>query len=164
MGTKARTAWVRRWKIAVVAGVVVVTLPALAQTSKVFRDGNSWVEETTGTLPPGREFRALTDLGSVEVQGTASQVTYVVRKRSNESTEALARKQFEQLRITASKVGDAVVLEGRMMSRGMNRMAADFVVQIPRADADGEGRDARRSAVIRLHSGRGDWGSLPEAP
>ena len=107
-------------------------MPALAQTSKVFRDGNSWVEETTGTLPPGREFRALTDLGSVEVQGTASQVTYVVRKRSNESTEALARKQFEQLRITASKVGDAVVLEGRMMSRGVNRMAADFVVQIPR--------------------------------
>lgn len=132
MGTQAETAWVRRWKIAVAAGLVAVTLPALAQTSKVFRDGNSWVEETTGTLPAGREFRALTEVGSVEVQGTASQVTYVVRKRSNESTEALARKQFDQLRITASKVGDAVVLQGRMMSRGVNRMAADFVVQIPR--------------------------------
>ena len=36
------------------------------------------------------------------------------------------------MRITASKVGDAVVLEGRLMSRNVNRMAADFVVQIPR--------------------------------
>ena len=54
--------------------------------SRVFRDGNGWVEETTGILPPGREFRALTDLGALQVQGTASQVSYVVRKRSSEST------------------------------------------------------------------------------
>ena len=90
------------------------------------------MEETTGTLPPGREFRALTDIGSVQVQGNASQVTYVVRKRSTQSTEAAARKQFEQFRVTASKVGDAVVLEGRVLSRNVNRMAADFMVQIPR--------------------------------
>ena len=162
MGTKAGTAWVRRWKIAVAAGLVAVTLPALAQTSKVFRDGNAWVEETTGTLPPGREFRALTDLGSVDVQGNASQVTYVVRKRSNESTEALARKQFEQLRITASKVGDAVVLEGRMMGRDVNRMAADFVVQIPRltqmvkAETHGGALsfDSIQGAVTGVHRGR----------
>jgi len=154
MGTQVGTAWVRRWKIAVVAGLVAVTLPALAQTSKVFRDGNSWVEETTGTLPPGREFRALTDLGSVDVQGTASQVTYVVRKRSNESTEALARRQFEQLRITASKVGDAVVLEGRMMSRGVNRMAADFVVQIPRLT---------QVVKVETHGGALSFGSIQGA-
>ena len=113
-------------------GLVALTLPALAQSSRVFREGNTWVEETTGTLPAGREFRALTDVGSVQVQGNASQVMYVVRKRSTESTEAGARKQFDQLRVTASKVGDAVVLEGRMLSRGMNHVAADFMVQIPR--------------------------------
>ena len=123
---------VRWWKIVAMAGLVAITLPALAQSSRVFREGNTWVEETTGTLPAGREFRALTDVGSVQVQGSASQVMYVVRKRSTEPTEASARKQFDQLRVTASRVGDAVVLEGRMVSRGMNHVAADFMVQIPR--------------------------------
>jgi DUF4097 and DUF4098 domain-containing protein YvlB len=123
---------VRRWKVAVVAGLVALSVPALAQSSRVFREGNAWIEETTGSLPAGREFRALTDIGSVQVQGSASQVTYVVRKRSTADTEEAARKQFEQLRITASKVGDAVVLEGKVLSRNMNRMAADFIVQIPR--------------------------------
>jgi hypothetical protein len=55
-----------------------------------------------------------------------------VRKRSTASTEGEARKQFEQLRITASKLGDAVILEGRTMGRNLNRLAAEFVVQIPR--------------------------------
>ena len=120
----------RRWSVA--ALLIAVAVPLGAQSSRVFRDGNSWVEETTGTLPAGREFRTFTDLGSVQVRGSASQVTYVVRKRSNADNEEAARKQFQQLRITASKVGDAVVLEGRLMGRAMNRMAADFMVQIPR--------------------------------
>jgi hypothetical protein len=132
LGKKLSAVSVRRWKIVAMAGLVALTLPALAQSSRVFREGNTWVEETTGTLPAGREFRALTDVGSVQVQGNASQVMYVVRKRSTEPTEAGARKQFDQLRVTASKVGDAVVLEGRMLSRGMNHVAADFMVQIPR--------------------------------
>ncbi len=132
LGTRYSAVKIRRWKLTVAASLVVLTVPALAQSSRVFRDGDAWVEETTGTLPPGHEFRAQTDLGSVQVQGDASQVTYVVRKRSTENTEAAARRQFDQLRVTARRVGDAVVLEGRVMGRNMNRMAADFVVQIPR--------------------------------
>ncbi len=120
----------RRWSAAVIA--LVFSVPLWAQTSRVYRDGNSWVEETTGTLPAGREFRTFTDMGSLQVQGNSSQVTYVVRKRSNAGSEEAARKQFEQLRITASRVGDAVVLEGRLMGRNVNRLAADFMVQIPR--------------------------------
>ena len=123
---------VRRWSIAVAVGLALLAVPLWGQTSKVFRDGDSWVQETTGTLPPGREFRALTDIGSLQVQGTATQVIYVVRKRSNASTEEGARQQFEHLRITATRVGDAVVLEGRVVGRSVNRLAADFAVQIPR--------------------------------
>ncbi len=131
-GTKLSAVNIRRWKITVVAGLIALTVPAWAQTSRVFRDGNGWVEETTGILPPGREFRALTDLGALQVQGSGTQVSYVVRKRSTENTEQAARKEFEQFRITASKLGDVVVLEGRAVGRNLNRMAADFVVQIPR--------------------------------
>jgi hypothetical protein len=119
-------------RIAAAAVLAMLVAPLWAQSTKVYRDGNSWVEETTGTLPATREFRALTDMGSLQVQGSASQVTYVVRKRSGADSEEAARKQFEQLKITASKVGDVVVLEGRMLGRSINHLAADFAVQIPR--------------------------------
>ena len=122
-------AW-RRWMVA--AATLVLAAPLWAQSPKVFRDGDAWVEETTGTLSAGHEFRSFVDLGSLMVQGNSSQVSYVVRKRSRASSEEEARRQFEQLRISASKVGDAVILEGRLLSRGVNRLSADIVVQIPR--------------------------------
>ena len=111
---------------------VMFAIPLCAQNPRVFRDGNSWVEETTGSLPAGREFRAFTELGSVQVQGNAAQVSYVVRKRSYADTEDAARKQFEQLRFSARKSGDAVVLDGRLIGRNYNRLAVDIAVQIPR--------------------------------
>jgi DUF4097 and DUF4098 domain-containing protein YvlB len=122
-------AW-RRWMVA--AATLALAAPLWAQSPKVFRDGDSWVEETAGTLSAGREFRSFVDLGSVLVQGNSSQVSYVVRKRSRTSSEEEARRQFEQLRISATKVGDAVVLEGRLLSRSVNRLSADIVIQIPR--------------------------------
>ena len=111
---------------------MALAIPLCAQNPRVFRDGNSWVEETTGSLPAGREFRAFTELGSVQVQGSATQVSYVVRKRSFADTEEAARRQFEQLRFSANKAGDAVVLEGRLIGRNYNRLTADIAVQIPR--------------------------------
>jgi len=120
----------RRWMV--VAAALALAAPLWAQSPKIFRDGDSWVEETTGTLSAGHEFRSFMDLGSLQVQGNSSQVSYVVRKRSRASSEEEARRQFEQLRISATKVGDAVILEGRLLSRSVNRLSADIVVQIPR--------------------------------
>ena len=118
------------WVLATLA--IGLALPLCAQTPRVFRDGNSWVEETTGSLPAGREFRAFTELGSFQVQGNAAQISYVVRKRSYADTEEAAQKQFEQLRFSASKSGDAVVLDGKLIGRNYNRLTADIAVQIPR--------------------------------
>ena len=94
------------WPLAITL-VVALAIPLGAQTTRVFRDGNSWVEETTGSLPAGRELRAYTDLGSVQVQGSSSDVAYTIRKRTLADTEETARRQFEQLRFTASRMGDA---------------------------------------------------------
>lgn len=122
----------RRWSPAAIALMLSASL--WGQSARVFRDGDSWVEETTGTLPAGHEFRASTDLGSLQVAGTASQVSqvsYVVRKRSRSSTEQEARQQFELLRISTSRAGDAVVLEGHLLGHNVKRVTADIVVQLP---------------------------------
>jgi hypothetical protein len=112
--------------------LIALAIPLCAQSVHVFREGNSWVEETAGSLPAGREFRAFTDLGSVQVVGNPGQVTWVVRMRSFAGTEELARRQFAQWRISANRVRDAVVLESKLAGGNPNRLTADIVVQVPR--------------------------------
>jgi len=109
-----------------------LALPVYAQRGRVYRDGNSWVEEIDATMPPARELRVNTDLGSVEVQGNASRISYIVRKRSYLPAEDAARKQFEQLRVSASKAGQSNLLEGKLSSRNPGRFGVEFIVQVPR--------------------------------
>ena len=59
-------------------------------------------------------------------------VTYVIRKRSYAHSEEAARRQFEQMRISAIKNAEGAFIEGRLANRNLNRFNADFVVQIPR--------------------------------
>jgi DUF4097 and DUF4098 domain-containing protein YvlB len=116
--------------VCVVAFAVV--LPVCAQQSRIYRDGNSWVEEITGTMPTAREMHVTTDLGSVQVQGNAPRVSYVIRKRSYAGSEKDARKQFEQFRISAVKAGDSDALEGKAGKKTLARFGAEFIVQVPR--------------------------------
>ena len=123
----------RSWLcLAVALAVVAIAVPLCAQQSKIYRDGNSWVEEITGTLPTTRELRVFTDLGSVQVQGNYPRVSYTIRKRSYAASEKDARHQFEQLHISASKGGDFAVLNGKLGKKALARFGAEFVVQVPR--------------------------------
>ncbi len=118
----------------VCAAVVLLTvaIPLWAQQSRVYRDGNSWVEEITGTLPLARELHVFTDLGSVQVQGNSPHIAYVIRKRSYAPTEQAARHEFDQLRISASKVGESDSIQGKANNKTPMRFGAEFIVQVPR--------------------------------
>jgi len=110
-----------------------LVLPLCAQQSRIYRDGNSWVEEVTGSLPSARELRVKTDLGSVQVQGNAPRITYVVRKRCYAATEEVARRQFELMRVSATKMGESDSLQGRFVAASsLVRFGAEFVLQLPR--------------------------------
>ncbi len=117
-----------RWTALLAVFAVAAALPLCAQQSRIYREGTAWVEETTGTLPAGREIRVNTDMGSVQVQGSSPNVTYVIRKRSFLPTKEAARRQFEQLRISVAKTS----IEGRLLSKDLSRFNAEFVVQVPR--------------------------------
>ncbi len=134
LGSQLEAAAGRRWRTTALMMVVAmsVTIPLYAQSTRVFRDGDAWVQETTGSLPAGREFRAFTDIGSVHVQGSGTQVTYVVRKRCRVGAEDVAQRQFDQLRISVNKAGDAVVLQGRLAGQNEDRLTVDIAMQIPR--------------------------------
>ncbi len=121
----------RRWQIGIVLAGMALTIPLWAQQSRVYRDGNAWVEEVSGTLPACRQLHVTTDTGNVSVEGNAPRVIWVVRKRSYAPTEAAARKDFARMRISAVKNGEIAVIGGRLAHRNLIRFNTDFFLKVP---------------------------------
>ncbi|HZR27867.1 MAG TPA: DUF4097 family beta strand repeat-containing protein [Terriglobales bacterium] len=124
----------KRIQIVLVAALAMAGM-ARAQEAKVYRDGEAWVEETTGSLPAQRNLRLTTNFGSVHIQGgTANNVTYTVKKRVYTSSEQEARRAFELIHISASTQGDTVNLRGQGPSNyGRGRSySADFDIHTPK--------------------------------
>jgi hypothetical protein len=119
----------RTW---VVLLTLLSTLPLIAQQARVYRDGRSWVEETSGTMPSTRTLRVSADVGTIDVRGGAPALKFVIKKRSWMSTQADAREQFDRYKIRSSKAGDAAVLEIRRVSNKSNRFGVDVSIDIPR--------------------------------
>jgi len=116
-----------------VAAVFVSALPALAQGSRIYQDGNSWVEELTGTISAAKILRVNTDIGAVRVQGgNQNEIRYVIRKRSNTSSEESARRSFEQFHVVATKRGDTALIEGSSEG-GRGRLSVEFTLEVPRS-------------------------------
>src|SRR5262250_3502464 len=76
---------------------------AMAQETRVYREGDAWVEEISGSLPAQRNLKLVTNLGSVHIEGASGKnISYVIKKRVRNSSEQEARRQFELLRVSAS--------------------------------------------------------------
>lgn len=121
----------RARKISATLLALLLALPLWGET-RVFRDGDAWVEETTGTLPASRNVRVSTSFGSVHAEGDGPKFTYTIRKRCYAKTEAAARKQFEHFRVSATRGVDAIVVEGRAASNDLKRFSVDFMLSVPR--------------------------------
>ncbi len=118
---------------AVLALALVTALPLPAQNTRFYRDGNAWVEEETGSLPAARNLRVQVEAGAVTVQGGAqNDFRYTVRKRIFAASQEAARRALEPFRITASRSGDAAVLEGRWEGARAGKFMADISLQVPR--------------------------------
>lgn len=117
--------------------ILMLALAALgvAQTdsaSKVYRDGNSWVEETTGTFPASRFIKVRTNIGNVSVTGAQqSNITYVIRKRLTGYSEDSARRAFDNLRIVANRQGEIVSFRGEGPGNWRRGMV-EFNITAPR--------------------------------
>jgi DUF4097 and DUF4098 domain-containing protein YvlB len=122
----------KQFAIALVLAAVAV-VPALAQSSRIYRDGNGWVEEITGSLPVARSLRVTTDIGSIQVNGGSdSEIKFVIKKHSYSSSEESARKAFQQFGVTATRRGDAAVIEGSWEEGRGRRFNVDFQLTVPR--------------------------------
>ncbi|PYX82415.1 MAG: hypothetical protein DMG66_00795 [Acidobacteria bacterium] len=83
--------------------LALAALSCVAQQSKVYQQGDSWIEEVSGTLAqPAHNLKLITDMGSVHVEGgNQGNVSYTVRKRVRAGSEQEARRAFETIRVSA---------------------------------------------------------------
>jgi hypothetical protein len=106
---------------------------ALCQEPRVYREGSNWVQETTGSLSAAKNLRVKVDGGSVRVQGgSQADITYVIHRRSNTSSEEQARREFESYKISASVKGDMAWITSESEGRKNHKSSADFVINVPR--------------------------------
>jgi hypothetical protein len=157
----------RTHKFALLAATIAIAaLPVFAQAgnsnSKIFRDGNSWVEEITGSISAPASLRVTTEMGSIKVQGGAQKdATYTIRKRVHSGSEERARRDFAGFRVSAARSGDAAIIEGSAERRSKG-LSVDFQVQVPRdlqqvrADTEGGSLSLHNlSGRVTAHSGGG---------
>ncbi len=116
-----------------VAALLLMAAVAGAQQSRVYREGGNWVQETTGSLSTARNLRIKVDIGSVRVEGGARQdIGYAIHNRANTSSEATARHEFENYKITASVKGDTAWITAEWNGGHVHKFSGDFVISVPR--------------------------------
>ncbi len=117
--------------IAAVAMLLAMSVPGWAQP-QMSRDGSTWVETDSGTLPSAKTLRVSADVGSVTVETGGQAFRYTVRKRSFSSNEQEAKRLFENIRISTGREGDGVTL--RLTGGGAmhGRFSTEIVVNVPR--------------------------------
>ena len=144
-----QTSEVNQVRRALQIGLVMVLAGAgvLGQDSKVFREGDTWVEQVTGTLSGARNLKLITDMGSVHVEGgSQSEITYTIVKRVHAYSEQDARREFETIRISAGNSGETAWIRGQSPRySGRHDFGADFQVNVPNS-----------IALVSAHTGGGN--------
>ena len=112
--------------------LLAASLAAVAQdtNSKIFhRSGGEWVEETNGTLAPGKTVRVKTTSGPIHLTGAQQKnITYTVRKFVRAPSEEAARREFARLRFTVSTTGDVASMRGECENESRGYVAFDVTV------------------------------------
>jgi len=114
-------------------GVLILLLGvAAAQESRIFRDGGNWTREVAGNLAAVRNLRVKTDAGAVRVEGgDQNQISYLIRNRSNSSSEERARHEFDQFKIKTYVNGDTAWIVGEWEEGGSRKFSGDFKITVP---------------------------------
>ena len=100
---------------------LAASLAAVAQdsSSHVYRVNGEWIEEINGTLPAGRMVKVKTTAGPIRLNGVQQDnITYTVRKHVRAGSEDAARREFANLRFTASNAGGVTLFRAECGSRG----------------------------------------------
>lgn len=116
-----------------VAALLLLVPLAVAQESRIYRDGGNWAREITGSLPAARNLRVKVDVGSVRVEGGSQPgIKYVIRNRAYTSSEDKARREFDSYKISAYVRGDTAWVVAEWEGHSPHKFSGDFTINVPR--------------------------------
>jgi putative adhesin len=120
-----------RMRVGWVLLVLALALPALASENqqRVVRDGNGWIQESSGPLASEKSLQVTRFVGSVQVVAGAQSGSYILRLRSEEPLEKDARQQFNDYHLGVGRRSGEVLIQ----TVGPIDMAvrAELILQIP---------------------------------
>ncbi len=124
----------RALQVVGLGGVLALLVPlVVAQDTHVYREGDSWRQEITGSLTAVKNLKVKVDMGSVIVHGgQQSGIQYTVHTRFNHSSEQEARRQFDRYKVTAYVRGDTAWIVGDWQGGHARHFSGEFSVTVPR--------------------------------
>ena len=150
------------------AVLLLASLAASAGETRVYREGNAWVQEITGSMAPMKKVQVSTPAGAVKIQGSPQQqnITYKIRKRVHRAgSEEEARRIFDGTKVTVWPQGEAAIFRAQIVHshRQMNA-SADFDIVVPRntavVDADTRGGPVEVRGINGTVDARSAGGSI----
>jgi DUF4097 and DUF4098 domain-containing protein YvlB len=121
-------------KLSKLVAVLLAFLPlAMAQQSRVFRDGGNWTQEVSGTLASAKNLRVKVDVGSVRVEGGSQNISYMIRTHAYTSSESKAHEEFDSYKISAYLRGDTAWVVADWQGGRPNRFSGEFIINVPRS-------------------------------
>lgn len=134
-GSNSEATLKRTLKLAGSMFLLALSIPlALAQETRVFRDGSKWTQEITGSLGPSRNLRVKVEVGEVRVEGgSQTGITYVIRSQSFTSSEQDARRQFDAYKVNAYAKADTAWIVADWQGSRPRKFSGEFVIKVPRS-------------------------------
>lgn len=121
-------------KLSKLVVVLFALLPlAMAQQTRVYRDGGNWTQEISGNLAAARSLRVKVDIGSVRVAGGSQNINYVIRNHAYTSSEEKARQEFSAYKVSTYVRGDAAWVVAEWQGGRPHQFSGEFVINVPRA-------------------------------
>ncbi len=114
------------------AGFLAASQAAVAQSPspRLYRSGNEWIQEVSGTFTAGKIVKVKSSSGSIRVQGAQqNNITYTIREHVRAVTEERARRELGRMKFTTYSSGETVVLQADC--EGSNRGSIDFDIRVP---------------------------------
>src|SRR5260221_6790804 len=130
--------FVVKTRMAAILLALGVCLGAAAQQKevRVYREGNNWVEETTGSTAAARGLSLQSAVGSVQVRGASqANVTYTIKKKISRSAEDAAKHDMENFVVSVARHGESVLIEADWPRQRSGRLNAEFYVTVPKETA-----------------------------
>ena len=116
----------------VVAGLFLLAPLLLAQETRVYREGDAWAQEITGSLAGAKNLRVKVEAGNVRVEGGSDSISYVIRNHAYTESESKARREFESYKISTYVRGDTAWVVAEWEGGSPRKFAADFLIKVPR--------------------------------